>query len=341
MKAAIYNPYWDTLGGGERYTACFAKALADCGYDVDIEWKTDISEKIEKRFGIKFRGLNFIESINRGDGYDLCFWLSDGSIPMLKARNNILHFQFPFTNVKGKTLFNKMKLFRINHVVCNSFFTKRFIDKEYGVDSEVIYPPVDVDKFKKKRKQNLILYVGRFSRLTQEKRQDVLIDVFKKLVDLGVKDWRLVLAGGTEVGSKKYLEELKVVAGKYPIEFIESPDFEQIKDLYGKAKIFWSAAGYKINEEKKPKKVEHFGITVVEAMSASVIPVVYSAGGYKEIIADGENGFLWKKKNDLFNKTMEIINKKLSVEKIIESAVESSKIYEYKRFEAEVKQISK
>lgn len=53
MKAAIYNPYLDTLGGGERYTLSFAKALLDKGYDVDIEWKSPgIIKLLEKRFGL-------------------------------------------------------------------------------------------------------------------------------------------------------------------------------------------------------------------------------------------------------------------------------------------------
>jgi hypothetical protein len=39
MRAAIYNPYLDTLGGGERYTLAVATTLFKNGYQVDIEWK--------------------------------------------------------------------------------------------------------------------------------------------------------------------------------------------------------------------------------------------------------------------------------------------------------------
>jgi len=68
MRAAIYNPYLDTLGGGERYTLTFARVLANIGYRVDVEWKDkSIVQKIESRFGLKLDGINIIENINRGD----------------------------------------------------------------------------------------------------------------------------------------------------------------------------------------------------------------------------------------------------------------------------------
>jgi glycosyltransferase involved in cell wall biosynthesis len=196
MKAAIFNPYLDTLGGGERYTMSVARVLADNGYDVDVQWyDPGIRKQLEKRFSLSLKSISFREDVKRGDDYDLMFWVSDGSIPILRARKNILHFQFPFTRVNGKSLLNKMKLFRISNIVCNSQFTKSFIDQEFGVDSIVVYPPVDVSLFKQKQKEDIILYVGRFSQLTQAKRQDVLVEAAKLLYRSGKRGWKLVLAG--------------------------------------------------------------------------------------------------------------------------------------------------
>ena len=123
MKAAIFNPYWDTLGGGERYCLGVAKTLIGKGYGVDIEWTDQqILNKLQKRFDIEVDNINVVKSISRGRGYDVCFWLSDGSIPILYARKNILHFQTPFTKVAGKSLLNKLKLKRINNIIVNSNF---------------------------------------------------------------------------------------------------------------------------------------------------------------------------------------------------------------------------
>lgn len=342
MKAAIHNPYFDSLGGGERYSLTVAKVLEKEGYRVDVGWKDkSIKKKLEKRFGLDLRGINFINDINRGDGYDVCFWVSDGSIPLLRSRNNILHFQVPFTKVNGRSLLNRTKLLRINSVVCNSRFTKKFIDREYGVKSKVVYPPVDVDKIRPKRKENNILYVGRFSQLKQSKRQDVLIKVFKRLVDGGLEDWRLVLAGGVEVGVGGYLKKLKKASEGYPIEFYESPDFKTIKDLYGRSKIFWSASGYGVDEKKEPEKVEHFGITVVEAMTAKAVPVVFNAGGPKEIVKNGKNGFLWKNTRQLLKTSKDMIEKKISMNELSVRAKKSASQYSNEVFFNKIKGILK
>ncbi|HJY98708.1 MAG TPA: glycosyltransferase family 4 protein [Patescibacteria group bacterium] len=299
----------DTLGGGERYSIAFAKVLSDTGWDVNVEWKNPgIKKELEKRFGMDLKEINIVPDVKRGDGYDLCFWISDGSIPTLKARKNILHFQVPFHHTGGNNLLNKMKLFRVDKIVCNSQFTKKFIDREYGVESIVIYPPVATDKIKSKRKENMILFVGRFSELKQLKHQDILIKSFKKMIDSGLKDWRLVLAGGVEVGVDSNLEKLENLAKGYPIEIIKSPDFATLKDLYGKAKIFWSASGYGENEEKNPENVEHFGITVVEAMAGGAVPLAFDAGGHKEIVENDENGMLWYSPSQLVNETKKLIN---------------------------------
>jgi glycosyltransferase involved in cell wall biosynthesis len=42
---------------------------------------------------------------------------------------------------------------------------------------------------------------------------------------------------------------------------------------------------------------EHFGITVVEAMSAGCVPVAHDSGGPREII--GSSGFLWRTKEEI------------------------------------------
>ncbi len=295
MKAVIVNPYLDSLGGGERYSMFFAMLARDLGYKVDVEFiDPKVKSKLEERFSISLKNIRFINQSSRGDGYDLCFWVSDGSVPTLRARVNVLHFQVPFIKVGGSSLINRMKMFRIKEVVCNSNFTKSYIDHEYNVNSKVVYPPVDISKFKTKKKENIILYVGRFSKLMQRKGQDILIQSAIELFRNGVRGWKLVIAGGAEIGSEDFIDSLNEMAKGYPIEILESPSFSQLQDLYGHAKLFWSASGFGIDEKSQPERVEHFGITPVEAMSAGCVPLLFNSGGHKEIIQTGENGYLWE-----------------------------------------------
>ncbi len=337
MRAAIHNPYLDTLGGGERYTLSFARVLQSSGWKVDIAWNDPkIKSLLEERFGMDLGGIGIVDDIKRGDGYDLCFWVCDGSIPTLQSRKNILHFQVPFHGVGGKSLLNRMKLFRINKIVCNSEFTKKVVDREYGVNSVVVYPPVPTHDIKPKRKENIIMYVGRFSPLLQSKKQDVLIKAFKRLFDGGLVDWKLVLAGGIELGVGDYLEKLKKMSEGYPIEIMKSPDFKILKDLYGRARIFWSASGYGEDEKKFPEKVEHFGITPVEAMSAGAVPILYNAGGHKEIVKDGVNGFVWESTSSLISKTKKVISGRGVYTGLSKVAKNDSQKFSYERFEKEI-----
>lgn len=337
MRAAIHDPYLDTLGGGERYVMSVAQMLVKNGWDVDIEWKDNgIIKELEERLGLHLKGVNVISTINKGKGYDLCFWLSDGSIPNLNAHRNILHFQVPFHNVGGKSLFNQLKLRKIHAIICNSRFTKKFIDKKYGVNSSVIYPPVSVNEFKPLKKENIILSVSRFSQLLQAKRQDVLVDAFKKMVNVGLTGWKLVLAGGSDVGGKEYVRNLRSEARGYPIEIIENPDFNQLKSLYGKAKIFWSASGYRIDEEKEPEKVEHFGITVVEAMAAGCAPIVTGKGGHREIVKDHIDGILWNSVNQLILATKMLITSREKLKIISENVNKKAENFSINRFENEI-----
>ncbi len=345
MKAAIYDPYLDSLGGGERYMMMFASVLRDEGYKVDIEFSDNcILSRIENRLGIDMTNMTIVDSIHRGEGYDLCLWLSDGSVPLLKSRNNILHFQRPFHNVDGSSLINRMKFYRINTVVVNSKFTKEWIDKEYPTTSVVLYPPVDTENFKSGKKENIILSVGRFSHLEQSKRQDIIVDAFKNMYDspgseFRKRKWRLILSGGSDVGRTEYVDQLKKSAKTYPIDIYENLPFDEVVKLYKKAKIFITAAGFEIDGMTHPEKLEHFGITVVEAMSAGAVPVAYRAGGHTETITEGETGFLWSTKDELMEKCEGLVlNSKLIIT-MKSKMQEESRRYSNRIFKENVKQL--
>lgn len=64
-KAAIYDPYLDTLGGGERYCLTVAEILLKNGYQVDLFWSGDKSliQKAETRFSLDLSDLNIVNDI--------------------------------------------------------------------------------------------------------------------------------------------------------------------------------------------------------------------------------------------------------------------------------------
>ena len=321
-RAGIYNPYWDSLGGGEKYTANVVKLLLDLGWTVDVWWKEDISDKLHQRFGLDVAAANFISQKPTSE-YDLLFWVSDGSLPVSLAKKTIIHFQFPFANVAGRNLPNRLKSSFYTFVV-NSKFTKRFIDAEFGVDSQVVYPPIDVGFFSPGPKTNTILYVGRFSQLTQQKGQLYLVEAFAKL-EQKLGGWRLVLAGNTDVGTEvEYLATLSKSAVGHAVEIVTNPNIGRLRDLYSQAKFFWSAAGYGFDPEQDPLKVEHFGMTVVEAMASGCVPIVSALGGHLEIVTNGETGYLWSTPDEMIKYTLDLVGDAKKWQKLSQAALVSS-----------------
>ena len=150
-KALIFDPYLDTLGGGERYVLSFASSLEEVGYDVEVAWTNpDILEEAGKRFGQDYSSLktssiayqicvekqSLLKKYQFQKKYDLIFWVSDGSLPFLFGKNNLLHLQVPFKKFGTKdSLFFLKKMF-ISKFVCNSQFTKSVYSHIHGSTSK-------------------------------------------------------------------------------------------------------------------------------------------------------------------------------------------------------------
>ncbi|MEK7565650.1 MAG: glycosyltransferase family 4 protein [Patescibacteria group bacterium] len=344
MKVGLFNPYFDTMGGGERYFLTTAEYFLQKGYQTDIFWNGDQDvTKIKTRFNLDLTGVNFVWDIFTNENnrlkkffltakYDLIFFISDGSIPFSLAKKNILHFQVPFNHKSHRNIQNTIKLRAMSHIVCNSAFTKSYIDKSYGVESQVIYPPVDIESFFPKKKENIILSVGRFFGPTHPKKQEVLIREFVSLCKKGLKNWRLVLIGGLTAGGEGEIERLRQKSLGHPVRIITDSSFAVLKEHYAKAKIYWHATGFGEDLEKFPEKAEHFGITTVEAMSAGCVPIVFAGGGQTEIVREGMDGFFWGSTQELADKTEKLADSTTLLRSLSKQAIFRSQIFSKKEF---------
>lgn len=349
-KAIIIDPYLDTLGGGERYALEFALALLRLGWQPEVwgfgpTWRQAAADKL----GIQLKNILFEErdflalslSAKRRlmKSYGLSFFVSDGSLPFLFARRNFIHFQVPFQHVGGRSFVNRLKLNDIEAVICNSEFTKRFIDREFRVKSVVLYPPVAVDQFLPAKKETVILSVGRFTDLLHHKRQDVLVKAFRSLRRFPeAKNWRLVLAGSDREG-KELVGKLRQQAAGLPVEIKTNLSFSELQAEYAKASLFWTATGFGVEEEVKPEAMEHFGITTVEAMAAGCVPVVINKGGQKEIVHAEENGFCWSTTEELVEYSRRLITDAPLRKKLSRQAVVDSRLYSEEVFYDKVKEL--
>ena len=322
MRIGIYDPYLDDLGGGEKYMMTIAECLS-ADHDVSVFWdnSNDLSavkdrfslnlEKVALKKNIFSPHTSFVKKILETRKYDVLIILSDGSIPYVFSKKLFLHIQQPLPQNHISSWKGKAKLKRVNTIFYNSEFTRSFNEKLLpGVKTKVIYPPVQLHD-ERITKENIILHVGRFRVVNVSnkdyKKQQVLVDTFKQMVDKGLSNWKFIVATSIhDINDEQFQNMIKSAEG-YPIEFAINKTNKALWEIYNKAKIYWHASGYGEDLKKNPQFAEHFGISTVEAMGAGAVPVVINAGGQKEIITEGENGLLWDTLEELQEKTKQLI----------------------------------
>lgn len=354
MRVGIFDPYLDTLGGGEKYMLSLALCLSK-KHAVSLFWDREKEQEIksgaQKRFGFNLDNIHFADNIFsskifllqrlwESQKYDIIVYLSDGSIPLTFQKNLIIHFQFPVEWVK-RSAWTDLKLLQVRGIICNSQFTRLYIDRKFKTQSVVVYPPVGSRDFVQARKENIILNVGRFAlnvEGTNFKKQDVMIDIFKKMSS-EVKNWQFVLIISVWNEDKDKIHDLQKRVKGYPIELIINPSNDVLWGIYKKAKIYWHAAGFGEDLRKNPERAEHFGIATAEAMGMGAVPVVINAGGQKEIVKNGENGFLWNTEEELIEKTKQLISDSKLWKKFSDEGRKSVVKFSKERFCEEIKKI--
>lgn len=155
--------------------------------------------------------------------------------------------------------------------IANSELVARRLKRYWGVDdSSVIYPPTDVESYGPIEKKEFYLS---FSRLTDDKRFDEIINAFRNHPDK-----RLVIGG-----SGPQEADLKSLAADMDnVEFRGYLDESEKRELLGSATALVYAA---VNED--------FGMVPIESY-ASGTPVIGVRDGYtKYQIRDGVTGILY------------------------------------------------
>jgi GT2 family glycosyltransferase/SAM-dependent methyltransferase len=201
---------------------------------------------------------------------------------------------FPFVQLDGAGY---------THIV-NGEYAAGYTRERYNTQDVVVIPPcVDVDEFATGPKEGLILHCSRFALPSAyaDKAHVMMIQAFKQLCDRGLKGWKLVLAGATiDEGEAVYKDHLAKHSWGYPIEFAVNLPAKELRELFGRASVYWHATGYSV---KEPAAQEHFGITIVEGMASGAVPVVFNSGGPPEIITSGQDGYLFDTLEELVDDT--------------------------------------
>lgn len=316
MKVAIVYDRANKFGGAERvlmelndifpkailYTSVFDKKKAKWTRNF-VEIKTSFLQKIPfVKNNHEFFSLFMPIAFEQFDfsNYDLVISVSSEFSKGIITNSNTRHICYLLTPVrylwsarkeyfKNKILkfvsspiilylkkYDLLCLNRPDVIVSISTEVQERVKKYYDVDTQIIFPPVNLNlkrfKFKTINETNYFLIV---SRLVDYKKIDLAIKVCKKV------NKKLVI-----IGSGRAEKKLKKIAKKSDlIVFKKNVSDEELVGYYKKAKAFLM-----------PQE-EDFGIAAVEAQSFGIPVIAYAKGGALDIVKDGKTGVLFNEQS--------------------------------------------
>lgn len=306
----VYNNFYPCRGGIEKYVEDLCLGLINLGHKSDVCCLNRIPNSREKLPRLEnYKGI----TIYRLPYLDLKYYKIAPAVIKIAKKYDVVHihgigFFSDFLNLTkiahGKPIlvstvggiFHTKNLSAVknlyfkywckailgvaNKIIAISEHDKKLFSK-ITRNIEVIPVPVEIEKFKflKRKKSNLkMIHIGRISK---NKRVDRLIDVVKFLARKEPKT-KLYIVGKDWEGLKDSLER-HVVSNDVErnVEFLGEVDDKKMLKYIKKSTFLLSASQY-----------ESFGISAVEAMTSGLIVILNDIEPFRNLITNGENGYL-------------------------------------------------
>jgi glycosyltransferase involved in cell wall biosynthesis len=301
----LFSPYPLVPGGGERVMFELAAFLSD-GAGVDnVVFTTPHAysslrvAQISSTFGFTRPAATPqpFAAIDRSD-CQFAVVLGNSIVPPIEhfGLRSAYLLQFPFWVPDEEVERYGHRLARFSEIWVYSEFVRRHVNgliRHYGLSAppvRIIAPPAqwaDARPGPPWKERKRVLTVGRFFAGGHNKRQDVVIEAFRKLDQRMSSGLELALAGSihpTAEGRERF-RELQNMAAGLDCSFHPNISRDDLAELYMSSAILIHAAGMDVDELEFPEQMEHFGITPVEAASFGCIPVVFGGGGPKDVVA--------------------------------------------------------
>jgi glycosyltransferase involved in cell wall biosynthesis len=319
LKIGVFHPpiHPKHFGGSVAVTVPIVNGLIENGYHVVLFVKDEINQKkLKERLGEEISPLAEVvlkKSILRPRG-PLDLYESGFKLLMLKMKCDIVidtysdyifpwcdvcYVHFPYINNdrfgqrfpylrKRRGLESTVNLPYVileknlgkNHaqlVLANSGFTSRAIEESLGIHAKVLYPPVsslffektDGADFGEDRREDLVVTVAR---LDVGKRLEIIPRIASMLRKEKVKFVIIGFSHSAEVLGM-INEEIRRLDVTKNVSLELNISREELKDTLRKAKVYLHTP-----------ILEHFGISIAEAMACGCLPVVYDNGGAREFV---------------------------------------------------------
>jgi len=163
----------------------------------------------------------------------------------------------------------------VDYFIANSSYVAKRIKRYYNRDSEIIFPPVETEKYFNNERKPKDYYLF-FGQITEYKRVDIAIEACMK------SKRKLVIAGSGI--TKKILKKFNISG---LITYMGKVSDSEIVTLFSECRALIFPG------------IEDFGIIPVEAQSAGCPVIAFNKGGICETVLDGVTGILFKEQSAL------------------------------------------
>lgn len=316
--ALVHSLMGQLLGGGERLIEELGRRLEEMGHEVayvTLNFNPDLlyaRTSLDRVFFINFKPLKLgflkaylwnvlallssIRCLKRFNPH--IFFLSTNHsigwiLKRIFGRKIVIYVHWPeFLHRRRRGVLRRIYFalidllesmsFRVaDAVLANSHYTARALKCAVGnIEADVAYPGVDVEEFIPGAKEELILTV---SRITRAKNLEFVIRVASIVAKIHPSA-KFIIAGFLHESDKPYFTRLlnlvKEIGLDKNLSIIPNIPDDELKRLYSKASIVLY-----------PRVGEHFGIALIEGMSAGAVCIAADKGGPQEIIEDGVTGY--------------------------------------------------
>jgi GT2 family glycosyltransferase len=324
--ALLVSPYGLMIGGGEQYLLTLAAHLA-VNHDVVLAYPT-----VPSRF--RFRRVLFDLGIREFEAslvdFSEALWLrpevlismGNSLLPNFPpiGKHSVYHCQFPFPDGDADNRLRFSWAEQYEALVVNSPFTAD--NTSAGVEQNpwinrvhVISPPVNATGFSSGAEKIAlpisnkfrIVSVGRFFEGQHCKNQLEMVRAFAELTR-EFTDIELTLFGGVapDSGSVNYLRKVTGLVGSKSISVRPDASRESVLTGIQRSNLYWHAAGLGVSEDE-PWRMEHFGISPIEACQLGVLPLVHDSGGVGPNLRTLSNSCVYRDLDELVSKTRSLV----------------------------------
>jgi glycosyltransferase involved in cell wall biosynthesis len=300
----LYSPYQLVPGGGERMLFELASVMsalvgtANVVFASRYRYSSIRIRQIEATFGFdNVIGTELPWDQVEPGNVRLAAVIGNSIVPPIEAfgKRSVYHIQFPFWIPDQEVEEYGWMLSGYDEIWVYSEFVRRNVNgliRHYGLDAPPIrlIPPhatwPGATGGLPWPERRTVLTVGRFFKGGHNKRQDVVIDAFRRIQEAGVEGMELALAGAIHPSpeGRAWLHELQEMADGLDCTFYPNIGRADLAALYERSAVLIHAAGFGVDADEFPERLEHFGITPIEAASFGCIPVVYGQGGPRDVV---------------------------------------------------------